>query len=87
VFADAKTSAGAPSWICTASVFEPANEYIGVGSIRGSTFVRDAAAYTVICARVAATALSLAEAPPTPTTVASESARTSPVDQRPADVV
>src|SRR5207248_1044986 len=26
VFADAKTSAGAPSWICAARVFEPANE-------------------------------------------------------------
>src|SRR5690242_13470625 len=51
VFADAKASTGAPSWICAASALEPANEYFGVESIFGKTSVSDAAAYTVICAR------------------------------------
>src|SRR4051794_24830320 len=49
MFADAKTSAGAPCWICAASVFEPANEYLADESICGRTSVREAAAYTVIC--------------------------------------
>ena len=44
VFAEANTSAGAPSWICAASVFEPPNEYFGVESIFGKTSVSDAAA-------------------------------------------
>ena len=44
MFADAKTSAGAPCVICAASMFEPANEYFGPESIAGNTFVSDAAA-------------------------------------------
>ena len=44
VFAEAKTSAGAPCVICVASVFEPANEYFGPESICGNTSVSDAAA-------------------------------------------
>ena len=48
MFADAKTSAGAPCWICAASALEPANEYSSLASICGKTFVSDAAAYTVI---------------------------------------
>ena len=44
MFAEAKTSAGAPCWICAASVFEPPNEYCGDGSIFGKTSVSDAAA-------------------------------------------
>ena len=44
MFADAKTSAGAPSWIWAASVFEPANEYFGPESIAGNTSVSDDAA-------------------------------------------
>src|SRR5581483_2692690 len=47
VFADAKTSAGAPFVICVASAFEPANEYVLLLSIAGKTSVSDAAAYTV----------------------------------------
>ena len=31
MFAEAKTSAGAPFLICVASVFEPANEYVSFG--------------------------------------------------------
>src|SRR5436189_2486120 len=50
MFADAKRSAGAPCWICAASVFDPPNEYRAVRSICGNTFVSDAAAYTVTCA-------------------------------------
>src|SRR5581483_11779011 len=50
MFAEAKTSAGAPSWIWDARAFEPANEYFGAESIFGKTSVSDAAAYTVICA-------------------------------------
>src|SRR6266849_1512499 len=48
VFAEAKTSAGAPFAICVASVFEPANEYVCLESIDGNTSVRDEAAKTVI---------------------------------------
>src|SRR5579871_675590 len=48
VFADANTSAGAPSVICAASVLDPANEYFGPGSIAGKTCVSDAAAKTLI---------------------------------------
>ena len=44
MFADAKTSAGAPCVICAASVFEPAKEYFASGSIFGNTSVSDAAA-------------------------------------------
>ena len=44
MFAEAKTSAGAPCWICAASVFDPANEYRGLESIFGKTSVSDAAA-------------------------------------------
>ena len=44
VFAEAKTSAGAPCWICAASVFDPPNEYLGSGSILGKTGVSEAAA-------------------------------------------
>src|SRR5581483_320864 len=47
VFADAKTSAGAPFAICVASAFEPANEYLGERSIAGKTSVSDDAANTV----------------------------------------
>ena len=47
VFAEAKTSAGAPFRICVASAFEPANEYVCVLSIAGKTSVSDAAANTV----------------------------------------
>jgi hypothetical protein len=47
MLADAKTSAGAPSRICAASVFDPPNEYRGPESIFGNTSVSDAAAYTV----------------------------------------
>ena len=44
MFADAKTSAGAPFVICVASAFEPAKEYVfAVGSIFGNTSVSDAA--------------------------------------------
>src|SRR5580765_88476 len=50
MFAEAKTSAGAPCRICAASVFEPPKEYFWPASICGKTSVRDAAAYTVICA-------------------------------------
>src|SRR4029077_10085956 len=44
VFAEAKTSAGAPSVIWAASAFEPPNEYFCVESICGKTSVSDAAA-------------------------------------------
>ena len=44
MFAEAKTSAGAPSRICAASVFEPANEYFAPGAIFGSASVSEAAA-------------------------------------------
>ncbi len=44
MFAEANTSAGAPCWICAASVFEPPNEYFGAGSIFGKTSVSEAAA-------------------------------------------
>ena len=44
VFADAKTSAGAPCVICAASALEAPNEYFGPESIRGKTSVSDAAA-------------------------------------------
>ena len=47
VFAEAKTSAGAPCWICAASMFEPENEYRSCDAICGKTFVSDAAAKTV----------------------------------------
>src|SRR6476620_2549816 len=50
MFAEAKTSAGAPCWICAESVFDPPKEYRCEESICGKTSVRDAAAYTVICA-------------------------------------
>ena len=54
MFAEAKTSAGAPRRICAASVSEPAKEYFGDGSIRGNTLINDAAARTVTwaCVRV-----------------------------------
>ena len=48
VFAEAKTSAGAPLRICVASAFEPANEYFSLLSNAGNTSVSDAAASTVI---------------------------------------
>ena len=44
MFAEAKTSAGAPCWICAASAFEPPKEYFSFGSIAGNTSVSDAAA-------------------------------------------
>ena len=44
MFAEAKTSAGAPCVICAASVLEPPNEYFGAVSICGKTSVSDAAA-------------------------------------------
>ena len=47
VFADRKTSAGAPFLICVASVPELPNEYVGSLSIAGSTSVSDAAAKMV----------------------------------------
>src|SRR5689334_16300114 len=64
VFADAKTSAGAPFVICVASAFDPANEYVLLLSIAGKTSVSEAAAYTVTpaCARVV-----FAAAPPAAT--------------------
>ena len=43
MFADAKTSAGAPWRIWAASASEPANEYFA-GAILGKTFVSDDAA-------------------------------------------
>ncbi len=43
-FADANTSAGAPSAIFAASAFEPPNEYFCDGSIFGNTSVSEAAA-------------------------------------------
>src|SRR4051794_21315244 len=56
MLAEAKTSAGAPCWICADSMFEPANEYRGAWSIFGKTSVSEAAAYTVIWAVGAADA-------------------------------
>ena len=50
VFAEANTSAGAPSVIWAASAFEPPNEYFCARSIFGKASVSDAAAYTVSCA-------------------------------------
>src|SRR5436190_14161582 len=47
VFADAKTSAGAPFVIWVARPFEPPNEYVLLLSIAGKTSVSEAAAYTV----------------------------------------
>ncbi len=44
MFAEAKTSAGAPCRICAASAFEPPKEYFSFLSIAGKTFVSDAAA-------------------------------------------
>ena len=44
MFAEANTSAGAPSVIWAASVFEPPNEYFCDGSISGNTSVSEAAA-------------------------------------------
>ena len=44
MFAEAKTSAGAPFLICVASVFEPPNEYVSFGAIAGKTSVSDDAA-------------------------------------------
>ena len=44
MLAEAKTSAGAPCWICAESVFDPPNEYRCAPSIFGNTSVRDAAA-------------------------------------------
>ena len=44
MFAEAKTSAGAPCVICAASVFEPPNWYFCAESIFGKTSVSDAAA-------------------------------------------
>ncbi len=44
MFADAKTSAGAPWVIWAASVLEAANEYLGPESICGNTSVSDDAA-------------------------------------------
>src|SRR5690242_18845863 len=52
VFADAKTSAGAPRRTCAARASEPAKEYLALLSILGKTFVSDAAASTRICAVV-----------------------------------
>ena len=49
MFADAKTSAGAPFVICIARAFEPANEYFCEPSIAGKTSVSEAAANTVTC--------------------------------------
>ncbi len=44
MFAEANTSAGAPCWICVASVFEPPKEYFSWGAMAGNTSVREAAA-------------------------------------------
>ena len=44
MLAEANTSAGAPCWICAASVFEPPKEYFSVLSIAGKTSVSEAAA-------------------------------------------
>ena len=44
MFAEAKTSAGAPCVICAASAFDPPNWYFGVESIFGKTSVSEAAA-------------------------------------------
>ena len=66
VFADANTSAGAPSVIWAASVFDAANEYFGPASIFGKTSVSDAAAYTVMPLTLLDPCLpALAAAPPT----------------------
>ena len=46
MFAEAKTSAGAPSRICAANVLEPANENLAPGAIFGNASVSEAAAYT-----------------------------------------
>src|SRR5215475_1322317 len=61
MFAEAKTSAGAPCLICAASALEPPNEKRAFGAIFGNASVSDAAAYTVgwvasvLAAAVAAT--------------------------------
>ena len=47
VFAEAKTSAGAPCRIWAASAFDPANEKRACGAIFGKASVSDAAAKTV----------------------------------------
>src|ERR1700688_1458315 len=65
VFAEANTSAGAPSVICAASVFDPPKEYFGPGSIAGNTFVSDDAAYTVMPVTLAPAGVELAPAPTT----------------------
>ena len=44
MFAEAKTSAGAPWRICAASVFEPANEKRARGATFGKASVSEAAA-------------------------------------------
>src|SRR5689334_20793485 len=64
VFAEAKTSAGAPFVICVASAFEPANEYFGERSIAGKASVSEAAAKTVIRTSERDCAAVFAEAPP-----------------------
>src|SRR6266498_1544675 len=65
MFAEAKTSAGAPWRICAARVLEPANEYRAAGAILGKAFVRDAAAYTVSVAFEDRGTSGCAEAAPT----------------------
>ena len=47
MFAEAKTSAGAPCRIWAASAFEPANEKRACGAIFGKASVSEAAAKTV----------------------------------------
>jgi hypothetical protein len=61
VFADIRTSAGAPFLICVANAVELPNEYELLESIRGRTVVIDEPANTVI---PAVAWLGPAEAPP-----------------------
>jgi hypothetical protein len=78
VFAEANTSAGAPSLIWAASASEPANEYCGLLSILGNTSVSDAAARTLIVAfgpRGAAEVEPIASSASAATTAIARSAR------------
>src|SRR3954467_3041723 len=56
VFAEAKTSAGAPCWICAASWVDPPEEERSDLSLLGNVSVSDEAAYTVSCVRATAPA-------------------------------
>src|ERR671923_2654330 len=62
MFAEANTSAGAPSLICAARALEPANENLAERSILGNALVSEEAAKTV---RSELPAVGWAEAPPT----------------------